>query len=545
MGYDISNYNAIHAPYGTLEDFDALIAGCHARGLRIMCDLVINHTSSEHAWFLASRSSKVDPKRDWYIWRPARYDAAGNRQPPNNWRSFFSESAWEWDAHTGEYYLHLFAVGQPDLNWDNAECRAAIIESAVVFWLERGVDGFRIDTAALYSKPAGLPDAEVTEPGAEHQPAEHLYSDGPMLEAYLRELGAVFAKYDAVTVGEFGGCPLSRSLRATSAADPQMSMNFHFGVCDFGRNLIDRMERAPPAERRLSALKQVIAELQTHTEDTDSWPTFFLENHDQARSISRYANDAPQWRSASGKMLACLMASMSGTLYLYQGQEIGHINFSPEWPLEEYKDISSLNYVALRERQAKDDGGDEAAVAAARAAAMAGLAALARDHARTPVQWGPGPHAGFTAPSGPGPWMRVADSYHSINAADSERDAGSVLQFYRRALGLRREHIDVLGHGLFRLGDAENDATMVYAKVGRGDRLALVMLNFTTEEQRVEEVPTEATGRKFVLALGTAGGEGEQAQAGPVCPWPCTLAPLEGRIYLAVGEGEGEEEGEA
>lgn len=515
MGYDIRDYNAIYPPYGSMDDMDALIKGCHDRGMRILCDLVVNHTSDEHKWFKESRSSKDNPKRDFYIWRDARVDAEGNRQPPSNWRSCFNESAWEWDEQTQQYYLHLFCKEQPDLNWTNPECRRAILDSSVKYWLEKGVDGFRIDTASLYSKPMDFPDAPVVDTTVYHQPAYHLFCDGPKLTEYLRELGAVFNSFDAMTVGEFPNCPLSRSVEATRASDPQMSMNFHFGICDFGRDMKkDHYQLVHPDLRRLSSLKKLVAELQTHVEGTDSWPSFFLENHDIARSISRYVNDSPEHRVASGKMLACLMASMSGTLFLYQGQEIGTVNFPADWPIEDYQDVGSINYWSLL----KSTGATEKQLAGAKT----GLSQLARDHARTPVQWDATEHAGFTT-NGKGPWMRVNDTYTTINVAQQEQDSGSVLNFYRKAMALRAQAIDVLGHGLFRITDADSDDTFVYAKVGHKNRLAVVALNFTIKEQQWT-LPVEAKGAKLRLALGTHDDSAEVEQK---------LRPLEGRIYLA------------
>ncbi|PWN23174.1 maltase [Microstroma glucosiphilum] len=509
MGYDIANYEKIHEPYGNMEDMDAIIKGCHDRGMRIFCDLVVNHTSDQHDWFKASRSSKDDPKRDWYIWRPAKYDADGNRQPPNNWRSCFNQSAWEWDEKTQEYYLHLFVVEQPDLNWECKAARQAILDSAVRFWLDKGVDGFRIDTASLYSKPMDFPDAEVTDPGAPHQPAFHLFSDGPNLEGYLRVLGKVFNEYDSMTVGEFPNASFERSVRATSAADPQMSMNFHFALCDWKRDMANDPYQLTQTET-LSSFKRILSAQQTHVEGTDSWPSFFLENHDIARSTSRYISDAPEWRVASAKVLACLMATASGTLYIYQGQELGQVNFSPEWPLEEYLDVGSINYIKL----VKERGGDLKQ-------AHKGLAALARDHARTPVQWSSEANAGFSTAK---PWMRVADEYKSINMADEDKDPKSVLSFYRKAIALRKEHLDTFGHGLFRLTDVENDDTIIYSKLGPDGKVAVVALNFTTKPQKFA-VPPEAKGRKLQLLLSSLHDSVSDDS---------TLEPMEGRIYLAV-----------
>ena len=208
MGYDISNFEDIYPPYGTIQDMETLIKEAHALGLKIMLDLVINHTSDQHAWFKESRSSKNNPKRDWYIWRPARYTPGGERIPPNNWRSCFGgESAWQWDEGTEEYYLHLFAAEQPDLNWENPETRRAIYASAMEFWLERGIDGFRIDVVNLYSKPPGLPDAPIVDPDSFYQPAGLLYSNGPRIHEFLGEMNAILRKHGAITVGELPNTP--------------------------------------------------------------------------------------------------------------------------------------------------------------------------------------------------------------------------------------------------------------------------------------------------------------------------------------------------
>lgn len=410
-----------------------------------------------------------------------------------------------------------FVIGQPDFNWTNEECRKAIIDSAIKYWLDKGVDGFRIDTASMYSKPMDFPDAPVIDPKTEHQPAFHLFCDGPQLEDYLREIGKVFAQYDAMTVGEFPNATFERSVRATSASDPQMSMNFHFSTCDFGRDVEnDHYSLLPAEQRRLSQLKEIMRSHQTHVEGTDSWPSFFLENHDIARSISRYANDAPEHRVASGKMLATLMASMSGTLFLYQGQEIGTVNFPGDWDIEDYQDIGSINYWKMLKAKgaSKEDF----------ARAKANLAALARDHARTPVQWSGDKHAGFTT-SSKGPWMKVNDTYTDINMASQDKDPQSVLNYYRKAMALRTSHIDVLGHGLFRIHDPKSDETFVYAKLGDAEgkgKIAVVALNFTTEEKSIT-LPKEAEGKKLDLALGTHGDVHDEKK----------LRPLEGRIYLS------------
>lgn len=236
LGYDIRNYEAIYKPYGTMRDMQNLIDGCHQRGMRIIVDLVINHTSDLHPWFLDSKASRDSPKRDWYIWRPATYDSGGKRLPPNNWRSNFGGSVWTWDETTQEYFLHLFAPEQPDLNWDNPETRKAIYASAIEFWLQRGVDGFRVDTVNMYSKTPGLPDAPVLNPAQEWQHAAGQYCNGPKMHEYLSEMNEIMSRYDTMTVGELPHTPdRGRVLKYVSAAEKQLDMVFQFDVVDVGR----------------------------------------------------------------------------------------------------------------------------------------------------------------------------------------------------------------------------------------------------------------------------------------------------------------------
>lgn len=316
MGYDISDYENVYPPYGTLSDMEELIHECHKRGMRIILDLVINHTSDQHKWFKESRSSKDNPKRDWYIWRPAKYDEQGNPKPPNNWRSNFGGSVWEWDENTQEYYLHLFCPEQPDLNWENEETRKAIYASAMTFWLDKGVDGFRVDTVNMYSKDTAYPNAPITDHGAEWQEAGKVYCNGPRMHEFLAEMNAILCKYDAMTVGE---CPHTpdpkRVLQYVSAKEKQLNMVFQFDVVDVGMGSVFKYQTTPFAFK-LDDIKAAIGRTQGIITGTDAWTTVFMENHDQARSISRFGNDSPQWRVRSGKMLALMLSALSGTLYV-------------------------------------------------------------------------------------------------------------------------------------------------------------------------------------------------------------------------------------
>ncbi|PWN51710.1 putative alpha-glucosidase [Violaceomyces palustris] len=520
MGYDISDYESVYPPYGTLDDMDQLIKGCHDRGMKLLLDLVINHTSDQHKWFQESRSSKTNPKRDWYIWRPAKYDADGNRQPPNNWMSCFSECAWTWDEHTQEYYLHLFCVEQPDLNWTNEECRREIYRSAMEFWLEKGVDGFRVDTVNMYSKPMDFPDAPIVDPLSKYQPAGTLYCNGPEMHKYLREMAAILARYDAMTVGELPLTPNTKDvLDYVSLKDPQLSMVFQFDLVDIGRGPVDMMKLTG---YKLSALKAIINKWQTFIEGNDGWTTVFSENHDQGRSVSRFASDAPEHATNSAKLLAMLNTTLTGTMFIYQGQEIGMTNVPKDWPIEEYLDVGSINYMKLIKEKLEATGASEEEKAKAVHEALLNINAVGRDNARTPVQWDSSPHAGFTTGK---PWMRVNDNYKKINAAAQINDPDSVLSFWKRMIGLRTKHSSLFTFGSFHLLEPENEQTFSYVKKSaEGDEKALVVLNFTDQAQEFK-LPTE-DGANWSLLQGTQPVED---------PTSAPLKAYEGRVFVNFG----------
>ncbi|WYZ40043.1 hypothetical protein EsH8_IV_000384 [Colletotrichum jinshuiense] len=513
MGYDISDYQDVHRPYGTVRDMEVLIEECHKRGMKLILDLVVNHTSDQHKWFQESRSSKNNPKRDWYIWRPPRYAEDGTRLPPTNWRSHFSGSTWEWDESTGEYYLHLFAKEQPDLNWENEETREAIYENAMRFWLDKGVDGFRIDTVNMYSKGVEFKDAPIMNKNAYEQPAYMIYCNGPRIHEFLREMNAkVLNNYDTVTVGELPHTPDPQHvLKFISASDRQLDMVFQFDIVDIGQGVGYKYQAR---EWKLPELKRVVAKWQQFIEGTDGWTTAFCENHDQGRSVSRYASDAPEWRELSAKMLALMMCSQTGTLFVYQGQEIGMTNVPRSWKIEEYKDIESLNYY----NDIKKEHGEGKFLDYV----MDSINLLGRDNARIPMQWDDTPFAGFTE-SKDGAWMRLHDLYPEINVAKQEREPQSVLNFWREMLRLRKEEGELLTHGAFELFDEDNEQTFVYRKARNG-RSAVVALNFTSEEQAVE-IPGEG----LKLRVGNYDDVKERVAAEGD---KSVLRPWEGRLYL-------------
>jgi oligo-1,6-glucosidase len=509
MGYDISNYEAIYPPYGTLEDMERLIRECHARGMKMMLDLVINHTSDQHAWFKESRSSKTNPKRDWYVWRPAKYDADGQRRPPNNWRSNFGGgSTWEWDPVSEEYYLHLFAKEQPDLNWENPETRKAIYASSMEFWLDRGVDGFRIDTVNMYSKPEGYQDAPITDEASDWQGAYMLYCNGPRIHEYLGEMNEILSRYNAITVGELPHTPeTERVLRYVSAKAKQLDMVFQFDVVDVGFGAPLKFDTVPRSWK-LPDFKAAVAGTQALINGTDAWTTAFIENHDQGRSISRFASDSPSHRVASGKLLAMMLTTLSGTLFVYQGQEIGMVNAPADsYPVSEYKDLDSLGYYALVARRSGNDP-----VALERA--FAAMQHLARDHARIPVSWdGKLPNAGFSTADKT--WMKAHPLAGEINVASQLGDDKSVLAFWKKMVRFRKEHEDGLVYGQFELRAAEDLDLFTYIKTAHDGRRFVVVLNFSGAEKG-----WEADASLKMLVSTVDGKDGNSP-----------LSPYEGRIY--------------
>ncbi|KAI4729143.1 alpha-glucosidase [Aureobasidium sp. EXF-10728] len=523
MGYDISDYEAVYPPYGTVQDMEVLIKETHRRNMKIILDLVINHTSDQHKWFQESRSSKDNPKRDWYIWRPAKYDSDGNRKPPTNWRSYFGGSVWQWDEHTQEYYLHLFCPEQPDINWENEEARQAVYQSAMISWLDRGVDGFRIDTVNMYSKPMDFPDAPVKDPDTPWQDSSLIHCNGPNMDKYLDEMNAILTRYNAMSVGECPATPdRARVLGYVSAEAAKLNMVFQFDSVDVGQSSPSKYDTAP-FNYTLADVKGAICRTQSLLDGTDAWTTSFIENHDQARSISRFGNDSHLWRSRSGKMLAMLFASLSGTLFVYQGQEIGMINMPKDWPIEEYKDVDSINFYAEAVRRKPDD-------AAAHAFAKAGMQHLSRDHARTPMQWTSEFNAAFTSKTVE-PWMRVNTSaQEGINVEEEHEDPSSVLNFWRRMLKVRKTHAETLVHGNFQLVDGDNEKVFSFVKTSPDGKVkALVMCNFADVENRVPAIDGVDTTSAKVLLDNVSDhlmtDTPVESEAGYLQPW-------EGRIYL-------------
>jgi oligo-1,6-glucosidase len=468
-GYDISDYEDIDPVFGTLADFDALLDAVHARGMKLVMDLVVNHTSDQHAWFAESRSGRDSAKRDWYWWRPPRAGAVGGEPgaEPTNWESFFSGSTWEWDEVSGEYYLHLFDRTQPDLNWENPDVRQAVY-AMMRRWLDRGVDGFRMDVINLISKHPDLPDG-VARPGRRFTDGSPYYIGGPRLHEFLQEMH--FEVFDGreglITVGETPGVTPAEARLLTDPARREVDMVFqfdHVGL-DHGPDGKFRSRRLAPGELAASFThwQRELAEV--------GWNSLYLSNHDQARPVSRFGDDRAWWRE-SATALATILHLQRGTPYVYQGEEIGMTN-TAFTTIEDFRDVESLNHYA-----------EELAAGSDPAEAVRALASQSRDNARTPLQWDASPNAGFTVGT---PWIDVNPAAGRINAAAQEDDPRSVLAHYRALIRLRHERAVVVD-GDFTRVDVGDDA--IFAFVRRlGDEELLVVANLSSDTRRPDAAP--------------------------------------------------------
>ncbi|KLO11209.1 glycoside hydrolase family 13 protein [Schizopora paradoxa] len=536
MGYDISDYCDIDPRYGTLQDWDRLVAEMHARNMKIIMDLVANHTSDQHEWFQESRSSNSNPKRDWYYWRPPKFDANGERLPPNNWKSMQQVSAWDWDETTGEYYLHLYDQAQPDLNWENPEVRAAV-HSAMKFWLDRGCDGFRLDVINKISKVPGLPDAPIVNPDEYLQPAGVMYVNGPRVHEFIKEMDKnVLSKYDEImTVGEV---PMTQDMDALAKyvlpANHELNMVFQFQLMEIDASgPKEHLRHLEPKPWTVEELREVVSRWQMYRREDGFWNTIFIENHDTGRSVSRFGSDTPQWRAVTAKLLAMLQITQSGTLYVYQGEEIGMANVPTSWGIEEYKDVASLVYYnqILRERTERAKGG-----AVDMSDILSALQKKGRDNARTPMQWDASENAGFGAGT---PWMRVNDDYKNWNVQEQLNRSDSTLAFWKKALRLRKEH-EVLVYGDFRLLDepAHHETVFAFSR-SLGKAFVIVLLNFSDKEATVnfEHASAEETSEATLLLSNyeEAGAEiplvPTQMQTFAHGSFSAKLRGYEGRIY--------------
>ncbi|MGY2064215.1 glycoside hydrolase family 13 protein [Blastococcus sp. SYSU DS0619] len=483
-GYDISDYQDIDPLFGSLEQLDELIAALHARGMKLLMDLVVNHTSDEHPWFVEARSSKDSPKRDWYWWRPPRHgmEPGAPGAEPTNWQAAFSGSTWTLDEASGEYYLHLFDRKQPDLNWENPEVRQAV-HAMMRWWLDRGVDGFRMDVINMISKDVG-PDGHLHDgpplPGSSYGDGSASFICGPRIHEFLAEMRReVFAGRDGafLTVGEMPGVTVEEAALFTDPARGEVDMVFQFEHV----NLDHGTSKWDVRPLRMRDLKASFGRWQAGLAEA-GWNSLYWDNHDQPRAVSRFGDDSPEYRRDSATCLATLLHLHRGTPYVYQGQELGMANF-PFASLEEFRDVESLNHHV----QAVSAGDDPAHV-------LAGLRTMSRDNARTPVQWDAGPNAGFTSGT---PWLAVNPDNVEWNAAAQRDDESSVLAHYRRLIALRHD-LPVVALGDFTMLLPDHDDVYAFTRV-LDDVTLLVVCNLSRTEYRLAELLPEAPAAELVL----------------------------------------------
>ncbi|KAM0752284.1 glycoside hydrolase family 13 protein [Meredithblackwellia eburnea MCA 4105] len=515
MGYDISDYEDIRPEFGTLKDWEDLRDGLHARGMKLMMDLVVNHTSDQHEWFKESRSSKTNPKRDWYIWRPKKDVAAGERSEPNNWQSMFGdESAWAWDETTEEYYLRLFVKEQPDLNWENPDVRKAVYD-LMKWWLDRGCDGFRMDVINLISKVPGLPDATPVRPGFLQPSAEHT-ANGPRVHEFLKEMNReVMSKYDTITVGE---TPCSTDPAVLVEYSKPENKELHM-VFVFEQHDIDLTEGQPMKARKyeLPEMKRIWAKYQTSFYDK-GWSSLYLANHDQARPVSRFANDS-EFRVQSGKLLSTFHNTLCGTVYIYQGDELALKNVPKDWTIEDLPDCATQMYyeAALKARQAEtgQSNPDMSDV-------MTDILHKCRDNARTPIPWTSGHEGGFTTGK---PWMKLNPDYKDgWNVEDEQKDPNSVLNYFKRVVKLRKAH-PVLVHGTFTLLSPDDLQIFSYLRQWQNAKV-LVVLNWSASKTQYSIPASVGSTDSAKLLIGTLDS------GSPIKDGKLDLEPYEARVYM-------------
>ena len=475
-GYDISDYQDIMDEFGTMEDFDRMLATAHEKGIKIMMDLVVNHTSDEHKWFIESRKSTDNPYRDYYIWRPAKEDGS----LPNNWGSCFSGPAWEYDKTTDMYFLHLFSKKQPDLNWDNPVVRQEVFDM-MNWWLEKGVDGFRMDVISLISKEQ--PELPDKEPGINGYATFNVSANGPHVHEYLQEMRQkALNNADTITVGECSGVTLEEAKKYARSDEKELNMVFQFEHMD-----VDSDEKAGKWTTRkmdLRDLKKILTRWQKGLQDI-AWNSLYWENHDQPRSVSRFGNDSDEYREISAKMLATCIHMMQGTPYVYQGEELGMTN-CPFNTLENFRDLESIN--AFHELTEQGKMTEEEM--------MAAIGYKGRDNARTPMQWDDSANAGFSGADAT-PWIMVNPNYTKINAKDQVSREDSVFKYYQKLIRLRHES-DLIVYGTYDL--ILDDDKDIYAYIHTlGDEKLIVYCNFS-ENTREVELPEEFTDGKILIS---------------------------------------------
>ena len=456
-GYDISDYEAIMTEFGTMDDFDKMLSEAHKRGIKIVMDLVVNHTSDEHPWFVESRSSKDNPKRDYYIWKEGK-----NGKEPNNWGSAFSGPAWKYDEKTDMYYLHLFSVKQPDLNWENQKVRKEVFDM-MTRWCKKGIDGFRMDVISLISKPEGFPDAKVVGLYGDM----NICANGPKVHDYLKEMNQkVLSKFDIMTVGETAGVTLDEAKRYASSEGSELNMVFQFEHMnlDSGEKFKWSTKHIP-----LVPLKENLTKWQLGLDDV-AWNSLYFCNHDQPRIVSRLGDDSDEFRELSAKCIATCLHMMQGTPYVYQGEELGMTNtvFNS---VDDFRDLESVNaYRELIESglYTKED-------------MFPKIAHKSRDNARTPMPWDTSENAGFTTGT---PWLALNPNYNKINVADQLKREDSVFHYYQKLIKLRKEY-EIIVYGKYELLLPDDEHIFAYVRT-LGNQKLLVVCNFSKTEQKFD-----------------------------------------------------------
>ncbi|MDA8353889.1 MAG: alpha-glucosidase [Firmicutes bacterium] len=473
-GYDISDYRAIMDEFGTMADWEELLEAVHRRGMKLVMDLVVNHTSDEHAWFVASRSSKDSPYRDYYWWRPG-----SDGKEPNNWESMFSGSAWEYDETTDEYFLHLFSKKQPDLNWENPRLHREIYEM-MTWWLDKGIDGFRMDVINFISKVPKLPDAPDPE-GKGYVSGADFFMNGPRIHEFLQEMNReVLHRYDIMTVGEMPGVTPEEARLYTGEARNELNMVFQFEHMDLDSGPGGKWDVKP---MKLTDLKRTMTRWQKGLEGC-GWNSLYWNNHDQPRIVSRWGDDG-EHRVVSAKMLATCLHLMQGTPYIYQGEELGMTNVQFD-SIEDYRDIETMNM--YREKVEKE-GVDPTEV-------MRSIHKKSRDNARTPMQWDDSANGGFTSGT---PWIRVNPNYPEINAAQAVKDPDSVFHYYRRLIQLRKKY-PIMVYGIYDLILEDHEQIYAYTRSFKGEQW-LVICNFSGEEADFQmPAEVEMTRQELIIA---------------------------------------------
>ncbi|MBM7693993.1 alpha-glucosidase [Peribacillus deserti] len=491
-GYDISDYQDIMDEFGTMSDFDELLEEVHARGMKVILDLVINHSSDEHPWFIESRSSIDNPKRDWYIWRDGK-----DGKEPNNWESIFSGSAWELDEKTNQYYLHLFDKKQPDFNWENSEVRRALY-NMVNWWLDKGIDGFRVDAISHINKRTGLPDLPNPE-ALLYVSSFDMHTNQEGIHEYLEELkNETFSKYDIMTVGEANGVRIDQADEWVGEENGTFNMIFqfeHLGLWDKGtNNSVD-----------VRQLKETLTKWQQGLYQT-GWNALFFENHDQPRSVSTWGNDQEYWKE-SAKMLGACYFLMSGTPFIYQGQEIGMTNVQ-FGSIDDYDDVGMKNYYQIE--TAKGRPHDEI---------MDIIWQKGRDNSRTPMQWNTEKNSGFSTGT---PWMKVNPNYTDINVQAQKEDPDSIYHFYKKMITIRKEH-EALIYGDYQLVLENHPSVYAYTR-NLDNQTVLVICSFSEIESNVSFPNLTEKPSELLLT--------NYQEAEKELPKTVRLKPYETRIYI-------------